>query len=151
MQRGRQQKIRDVHGKRTWTFFFFFLSKQMCFLDALLLYLFGGELKDSLERPFLASSPLSIVKVDVSEINNCVSDYPTLKNNSHGAWKCSVTRKSTLSGHAQRCSDSSGWEQHPVPWQDYCFGAKHRRLLLWSVRERPYYRKRGIFQTQNQS
>ena len=43
--------------------------------------------------------------------------------------------RSTLSGHTQRCSDGRGWEQHPVPRQDDRFGAKHRRLFLWSVRE----------------
>ena len=40
---------------------------------------------DSVARPFLALSPLSIVKVDVSEISNRLPDYPTLKNNSHEA------------------------------------------------------------------
>ena len=36
---------------------------------------------------------------------------------------------STLNGRTQRCEDDSGWEQHPVPELDDCFGAKHRRLL----------------------
>ena len=31
----------------------------------------------------LASSPLSIAKVDVSENSNRLPDYPALKNNSH--------------------------------------------------------------------
>ena len=46
-----------------------------------------------------------------------------------------LQERSAFSGHTQRCSDGSGWEQHPVPKQDDRFGAKHRRLLLWSVRE----------------
>ena len=43
-------------------------------------------------------------------------DYPTLKIDSHETWKCSVTRKKYFERpHTQRCSDGSGWEQHPVP------------------------------------
>ena len=34
-----------------------------------------------------------------------------------------LQERSTLSGHTQRCSDGSGWEQHPVPKQDDRFGA----------------------------
>ena len=79
--------------KRKFLNFFFFCQRRRAFSDALLLCLFGGEHQDSAVRPFLASSPLSIVKVDVSKISNRLPDYPTLKNNSHEAWKCSVTRK----------------------------------------------------------
>ena len=47
-------------------------------------------------------------------------DYPTLKNDSHEAWKCSVTRKKYFERpHTQRCSDGSGWEQHPVPKRSF--------------------------------
>ena len=68
---------------------------------------------------------------------SCLPDYSTLKNNSHEVWKCSVTRKKYFERpHTQRRSDGSGSESwHPVPETDDCFGAKHRRLLLWSVRE----------------
>ena len=88
---------------------FFFCQSRGAFSDGLLLCLlvFGGECQDSAVRPFLASSPLSIVKVDVSKISNRLPDYPTLKNNSHEAWKCSVQERSTLSGHTQRCSDAA--------------------------------------------
>ena len=59
----------------------FFLSKQTCFFGctltvALLLCLFGGECQGSVVRPFLAWSPLSIVKVDVSEIRELPTGLP---------------------------------------------------------------------------
>ena len=44
--------------------FFSFVKADVLFLDALLLCLFGGERQDSVLRPFLASSPLSVAKVD---------------------------------------------------------------------------------------
>ena len=120
--------------KRNFLNFFFFRQNRRAFSDALLLCLFGGERQDSAVRPFLASSPLPIVKVDVSKISNRLPDYPTLKNNSHEAWKCSVTRKKYFERPHTAVFGRSGWEQHPVPWQDDSFGAKHHRLLLWSVR-----------------
>ena len=43
---------------------------------ALLLCLFGGERQGSVVRPFLASSPLSIVKIDVSEISKPPTRLP---------------------------------------------------------------------------
>ena len=73
---------------------FLFCQSRRALLDALLLCLFGGERQDSVvTRPCLASSPLLIVKVDVSEISNRLPGNPTLKKNSHEAWICSVTRK----------------------------------------------------------
>ena len=92
----------------------FFLSKNtgVLFLDVLLLCLFGGERQDSEVRPFLASSPLSIAKADVSEISNRLPDYLTLKITAMKPENAQYQEKSTLSGHTQRCSDGSGWEQH---------------------------------------
>ena len=125
--------------KRKFLIFFSLVKADVLFfffLDALLLCLFGGERQDSVLRPFLASSPLSVAKVDVSEISNRLPDYFTLKNNSHEAWKCSVTRKKyverphTAVFRRQRLGTTPS-----IPWQDDSFGAKHRRLLLWSVRE----------------
>ena len=76
----------DAERTRAKDPYFFLLSKQTCFfLDALLLCQFGEERQDSVLRPFLASSPLSVAKVDVSEISNRLPDYFTLKNNSHEA------------------------------------------------------------------
>ena len=67
--------------KRKFLNFFFFLSKQTCSFGcaltvALLLRLFGGERQGSVVRPFLASSPLSIVKVDISEISKPPTGLP---------------------------------------------------------------------------
>ena len=101
--------------KRKFLNFFFFCQSRRAFSDALLLCLFGGERQDSAVRPFLASSPLLIVKVDVSKISNRRPDYPTLKNNSHEAWKCSVTRKKYFERPHTAVFKRSGWEQHPVP------------------------------------
>ena len=66
MQRGRQQKPRYVLVQKPELFF---CQSRRAFLKALLLCLFGGERQGSVVRPFLASSPLSIVKIDVSEIS----------------------------------------------------------------------------------
>ena len=58
---------------------FFLLSKQMCFFG------FASPLSIWRRTPgfrrtsLLASSPLSIVKVDVSKISNRLPDYPSLK------------------------------------------------------------------------
>ena len=66
---------------------------------------------------------------------SCLPDYPTVKNNSNEAWKCSVTRKKcferphTAEFRRQRLGTT------PSTRTGNCFGAKHRRLLLWSVRE----------------
>ena len=65
-------------------------------------------------------------------------DYPTLKNDSHEAWKCSVTRKKyferphTAVFRRQRLGTTPSTQ---IFKQDDRFGAKRRRLLLWSVRE----------------
>ena len=82
-----------LNKRRFLNFFFFFCQSRRAFLKALLLCLFGGERQGSVVRPFLASSKLSIVKIDVSEISKPPTRLPTLKNDSHEAWKCSVTRK----------------------------------------------------------
>ena len=69
MQRGRQQKpwyVRYVLVQKRIPELFFCRSRR-AFLKALLLCLFGGERQGSVVRPFPASSPLSIVKIDVSE------------------------------------------------------------------------------------
>ena len=86
MQGGRQHKPDMCWYKRGFLNFFF-VKADVLFLKALLLCLFGGERQGSVVRPFLASSPLSIVKIDVSEISNIsrLPDYPTLKNDSHEA------------------------------------------------------------------
>ena len=101
--------------KRKFLNFFFFCHSRRAFSDALLLCLFGGERQNSAIPPFLASSPLSIVKVDVSKISNRLPDYSTLKNNSHEAWKCSVTRKKYFERPHAAVFRRSGWEQRPVP------------------------------------
>ena len=59
----------------SWTFFFF-VKADVLFLKALLLCLFGGERQGFVVRPFLASSPLSIVKIDVSEISKPPTRLP---------------------------------------------------------------------------
>ena len=65
-------------------------------------------------------------------------DYPTLKNDSHEAWKCSVTRKKyferphTAVFRRQRLGTTPSTQ---IFKHDDRFGAKRRRLLLWSVRE----------------
>ena len=69
MQRGRQQKPRYVLVQKRNPELFFFCQIRRAFLKALLRCLFGGERQGSVVRPFLASSPLSIVKIDVSEIS----------------------------------------------------------------------------------
>ena len=58
----------------SWTFCF--CQSRRAFLKALLLCLFGGERQGSVVRPFLASSPLSIVKIDVSEISKPSTRLP---------------------------------------------------------------------------
>ena len=64
--------------------------------------------------------------------------HPTLKNDSHEAWKCSVTRKKyferphTAVFKRQRLGTRPSTQ---IFKQDDSFGAKRRRLLLWSVRE----------------
>ena len=75
MQRGRQQKTPICAGKKedSWTFF---CQSRRAFLKALLLCLFGGERQDSVVRPFLASPPLSIVKIEVSEISKQPTGLP---------------------------------------------------------------------------
>ena len=69
---------------------------------------------------------------------SCLLDYPTLKNNSHEAWKCSVTRKQYFERPHTAVFRRQRLEQPPVPEQDDRFGAKHRRLLLWWVHKSPY-------------
>ena len=78
MQRGRQQKPRYVVVQKRIPepFFFFFCQSRRAFLKALLLCLFGGERQGSVVRPFPASSPLSIVKIDVSEISKPPTRLP---------------------------------------------------------------------------
>ena len=65
-------------------------------------------------------------------------DYRILKNDSHEAWKCSVTTKKyferphTAVFRRQRLGTTPSTQ---IFKQDDRFGAKRRRLLLWSVRE----------------
>ena len=72
---------------------------------------------------------------------NCLPDYPTLKNDSHEAWKCSVTRKKyferphTAVFRRQRLGTIKLTPSTQIFKQDDRFGAKRHRLLLWSVRE----------------
>ena len=61
---------------------FLLLSKQTCFFRRTSPLIIWRRTSNSAARPFLASSPLSIVKVDVSKISNRLPDYPTLKKNS---------------------------------------------------------------------
>ena len=83
MQRGRQQKPRYVLVQKRIPELFFCQSRR-AFLKALLLCLFGGERQGFVVRPFPVSSPLSIVKIDVSEISKPPT-RPILKNDSHEA------------------------------------------------------------------
>ena len=101
----------------SWTFFFFFFCQsRRSLLKALLLCLFGGERQGSVVRPFPASSPLSIVKIDVSEISKPPTRLPhPEKMTAMKPENAQEQERSSLSGHTQRCSDGSGWEQHPVP------------------------------------
>ena len=76
MQRGRQQNPRYVLVQKRIPEHFFFCQSRRAFLKALLLCLFGGERQGSVVRPFLASSPWSIVKIDVSEISKPPTRLP---------------------------------------------------------------------------
>ena len=83
MERGRQQKPRYVLVQKRIHELFFCQSRR-AFLKALLLCLFGGERQGSVV-PFPASSPMSIVKIDVLKSVSRLPHYPTLKNDSHEA------------------------------------------------------------------
>ena len=138
IQRRWQQKNPRCWYKRKYQDFFFVKAAVLFWMRvtwtvALLLCLLGGERQGSVVRPFLALSPLSIVKVDVSELWKLPPPPPRLPHPENKAMKPENAQqkdKSTLSGCTQRCSDGSGWEQPPVPEQD-----GHRRLLLWPARE----------------
>ena len=133
MQRGRQQKPRN-----SWTFFFV-KADVLFWKRSSFVYL-----EESVDRvpSFVPSSlrhrcrswRLMFLK-SVSRL----PDYPTLKNDSHEAWKCSATRKKyferphTAVFRRQRLGTTPSTQ---IFKQDDRFGAKRRRLLLWSVRER---------------
>ena len=74
MQRGLQQKPRYVLVQKRIPELF--CQSRRAFLKALLLCLFGGERQGSVVRPFPASLPLSIVKIDVSEISKPPTRLP---------------------------------------------------------------------------
>ena len=118
----------------SWTFF---LSNQTC--AALLLCLFGGERQRSVVRPFLTSSPLSIVKLDVSEISKPPTRLPHPEKWQPWSLKMLSNKKEVLwaATHTavfrrQRLGTTPSTQ---IFKQDDRFGAKRRRLLLWSVRE----------------
>ena len=72
----RQQKPWYVLVQKRIPELFFFVKADVLFLKALLLCLFGGERQGSVVRPFPASSPLSIVQIDVSEISKPPTRLP---------------------------------------------------------------------------
>ena len=121
-------------------FFFFFVKADVLFWKrSSFVYL-----EESVRVPsFVPQSPRFVTVVDREDWcfwNQWAAfpDYPTLKNDSHEAWKCSVTRKKyferphTAGFRRQRLGTTPSTQ---IFKQDDRFGAKRRRLLLWSVRE----------------
>ena len=116
---------------------FFFCQSRRAFLKALLLCLFGGERQGSVVRPFPASSPLSIVKIDVSEISRPPTRLPHPEKWQPWSLKMLSNKKYFERPHTavfrrQRLGTTPSTR---IFRQDDRFGAKRRRLLLWSVRE----------------
>ena len=72
---GAMQKPRYVLVQKRIPELFFFCQSRRAFLKALRLCLFGGERQGSVV-PFPASSPMSIVKIDVSEISKPPTRLP---------------------------------------------------------------------------
>ena len=140
MQRGRQQKPRYVLVQKripVRTFFFFVKADVLFWKHSSFVYL-----EESVRVPSFVPSPLrhrcrSWRLMFLKSVSR-LPDYPTLKNASHEAWKCSVTRKKyfdrphTAVFRQQRLGTTPSTQ---IFKQDDRFGAKRHRLLLWSVRE----------------
>ena len=136
MQRGRQQKPRyALEQKRIPKLFF--VKADVLFWKRSFVYL-----EESVRVPSFVPSSLrhrcrSWRLMFLKSVSR-QPDYPTLKNDSHEAWKCSVTRKKyferphTAVFRRQRLGTTPTTQ---IFKQDDRFGAKRRRLLLWSVRE----------------
>ena len=116
-----------------------FLSKQTCFFESappLSIWRRASGFRRS-SLPLLRHRCRSWRLKSVSRL----PDYPTLKNDSHEAWKSSVTRKKyierphTAVFRRQRLGTTPSTQ---IFKQDDRFGAKRRRLLLWSGTRTPY-------------
>ena len=138
MQRGRQQKPRYVLVQKRIPELFFFVKADVLFWKrSSFVYL-----EESVRVPSFVPSSLrhrcrSWRLMFLKSVSR-LPDYPTLKNDSHEAWKCSVTRKKdferphTAVFRRQRLGTTPSTQ---IFKQDDRFGAKRRRLLLWAVRE----------------
>ena len=138
MQRGRQQKPRYVLVQKRIPELFFFVKADVLFWKrSSFVYL-----EESVRVPSFVPSPLrhrcrSWRLMFLKSVSRLL-DYLTLKNDSHEAWKWSVTRKKyferphTAVFRRQRLGTTPSTQ---IFKQDDRFGAKRRRLLLWSVRE----------------
>ena len=112
MQSVRQQKPRYVLVQKRIPELFFVKADVLFWKRSSFVYL-----EESVRVPLFVPSPLrhrcrSWRLMFLKSVNR-QPDYPTLKNDSHEAWKCSVTRKKYFE-RPHRCSDGSGWEQHPA-------------------------------------
>ena len=123
--------------KRGFLNFFFCQSRRAFWKRSSFVYL-----EESVRVPSFVPSPLrhrcrSWRLMFLKSVSR-LPDYPTLKNDSHEFQKCSVTRKKyfershTAVFRRQRLGTTPSTQMFK---QDDRFGAKRRRLLLWSVRE----------------
>ena len=140
MQRGRQQKKPDMCWYKRGFLNFFVKPDVLFWKRSSFVYL-----EESVRVPSFVPSPLrhrcrSWRLMFLKSVSR-LPDYPTLKNDSHEAWKCSViiiTRKKyferphTAVFRRQRLGTTPSTQ---IFKQDDRFGAKRCRLLLWSVRE----------------
>ena len=138
MQRVTTAKTPICAGTKEYSWTFFFVKADVLFWKRSSFVC----LEESVRVPSFVPSPLShrcrswrlMFLKSVSRL----PDYLTLKNDSHEAWKCSVTRKKYFERPHTAVFRRQWLGTTPstqIFKQDDCFGAKLCRLLLWSVSE----------------